>query len=78
MPVLSITPQTFVRARELADKLVATNEPSKYWDDLESMTAAEARALDTIAFECAACNQWYAVSEREENDRGEWICRQCL
>jgi len=64
-------------ARALANKLMATCQPSEYWDDLEDLSRDQCEALDTIAFECQGCNHWFSVVERHERS-GQWYCVDCL
>lgn len=71
------TPEAFQVARSLAEKLVASSDGGRdYWDDLEELSQDERVALDSIAFECTSCNQWFMQFENASPD-GEWTCKDC-
>jgi hypothetical protein len=72
------TPAAFVKARTLANKLMATCQPSEFWDDLNELTKDENAALDSIAFECQGCNHWFSALERHEGPNAQWFCKECL
>ncbi|WP_315740168.1 hypothetical protein [Bradyrhizobium sp. SZCCHNR1093] len=73
---LNFSVEDFRVARSLADKLLATCQPAELWDNLDALSREQCHALDTIAFECATCNHWFAVIERREVE-GRWECREC-
>lgn len=69
-------PDDLRKARALADELMASSEPNKYWEQLDELTSAECKALDSIAFECTTCNHWFPVTEQYERE-GQLVCRDC-
>jgi predicted nucleic acid-binding Zn ribbon protein len=71
-----MTPADFTVAKALADNLLTTCEPQKYWDELETLTHDQCLALDSIVFECTTCNHWFPVLERLEED-GRFVCKDC-
>lgn len=72
-----MTPADFTVARALADKLMTSCQPSEYWDELNDLSNSQCEALDMIAFECTCCNHWFPVSDRREDDSGQWVCKDC-
>lgn len=71
-----MTPDTFKVMRALADELIATCEPQKFWDRLSELTMEEAKALDTMALECETCNQFYDAADMHETGSG-YVCGDC-
>lgn len=72
-----MTPAQLTKARKLADNLMATCQPSEYWDEVDALTLEESRVLDSIVFECQTCNHWFAVAERHES-HGQFYCGDCV
>ena len=73
-----VTPEAFIKARALADKLMATCHPPEYWDDIEALSPLEQLALDGIAFECQICNHWFPVAAKKAEFGGGWLCVDCV
>jgi len=71
-----VRPSDFSIARKLADKLMATCQPSECWDELDDLSRDQCEALDAIAFECQCCNHWFPTAEQHERD-GVWYCKDC-
>lgn len=69
-----IEPKDTAKIRKLADGLIACN-PSEFWDELNALSKDECAYLDSIAFECTICNQWFATAERRGEH--EWVCKDC-
>lgn len=65
-------------ARTLANKLMASCNPSEYWDDLEDLTPEQHLALDSIAFECHVCNHWFAQADNATPNVSQWACKECV
>ena len=72
-----MSPETFKKARALADKLTSSCAPNEHWEELEELTREECRALDTIAFECHVCGHWFPNSEKFDEDAAQWTCVDC-
>lgn len=73
-----VTPQRYAEIRVLADKLVASCDGGRdEADEVEALSLDECKVLDSMAFECSHCNQWYAVADRTEDSAGQWCCTDC-
>jgi hypothetical protein len=72
-----MTPADLQVARALADKLMTTCEPNRFWDELDALTRDQYAVLDTIAFECSTCNHWFSIADQHER-HSRFYCKDCL
>lgn len=72
-----MTPAQFTKCRALADKLIASCDGGRdYQDEVEALTQEECKMLDSMALECCTCNQWFAASEMIDTG-SQWECSDC-
>jgi hypothetical protein len=73
-----MSPEDFRVARSLADRLMASGEPSTLWDELADLSREQCTALDSIAFECATCNLWFPAAQNATPEGAQWYCKECV
>ena len=73
----TIQPKRWAEIRKLADDLIAScSGGAEEADEVDALDVTECRALDTMAFLCNGCDQWYSINERIE-DGAKFYCHGC-
>lgn len=67
---------------EIADELQGTCKSLQQVLESHDMEGAEedqafTDRLDSLVFECAACNWWCEISEMTDDEEHDWCCTDC-
>lgn len=64
------------KVKALAARLTGTTGFNGDQDEIEELTLEECKELDSLVFNCVACNWWCDAEECNE-DEAEWVCDEC-
>lgn len=76
-----MSPERLIEIEELAARLIASCDGGDAEDQemIEEMTQDECLILDSMAFECEDCGQWFDLGDADEDaaGAGRIVCGGC-